>query len=169
MTQIEKRLADLKAAQERGEYTLCPRCGQDTMKPRLYTNAMSRLADIQVCDVCGVDEAKLAFMQNPGTLYSWAGLQPERPASDFKTLPGAEVWEHVRKEQTITLFDLFNRFVSGEDPEEIRFSAFESCPGLTQIWTEPFQLKYACADGDLLIAFKKATDGNEMEASLIEK
>ena len=27
MTRIEKRLADLKARQENGAYTLCPRCG----------------------------------------------------------------------------------------------------------------------------------------------
>ena len=32
MTRIEKRLADLKARQESGEYTQCPRCGLPTMK-----------------------------------------------------------------------------------------------------------------------------------------
>ena len=42
MKRIEQRLAHLKAAQESGKYTLCPRCGMDTMKPDLYTNALSR-------------------------------------------------------------------------------------------------------------------------------
>lgn len=32
MKLIDKKLANLKAAQERGSYTLCPRCGRDTMK-----------------------------------------------------------------------------------------------------------------------------------------
>ena len=44
-------LADLKARQESGEHMPCPRCGRDTMKPALYTNALSREADgIMVCD-----------------------------------------------------------------------------------------------------------------------
>ena len=59
MTRIEKRLADLKAMQESGAYTRCPRCGLPTMKPKLYTNALSRIADIMVCDDCGMSEAKL--------------------------------------------------------------------------------------------------------------
>ena len=41
MKLIDKKLANLKAAQERGSYTLCPRCGRDTMKHQLYTNALS--------------------------------------------------------------------------------------------------------------------------------
>ena len=52
MKLIDKKLADLKAAQENGTYTLCPRCGCDTMRPRLYTNALSRIADIEICPSC---------------------------------------------------------------------------------------------------------------------
>ena len=64
MTDIQKALADLKARQEAGEHMSCPRCGKDTMKPALYTNALSRVADgIFVCDDCGTQEALLAFMQ----------------------------------------------------------------------------------------------------------
>lgn len=169
MKRIDKKLADLKAAQESGKYTLCPRCGQNTMNPRLNHNALSRIADIMVCDTCGMDEAKLAFMHAPGSLYSWAGLQPEKPASDFKALPGKKVWERICREQNTTLSDLYKRYEQGESSEEIRLCAFESCPGLTQIWTEPFQMNYEASDGTVAIKFKRAADGLEMEADLIER
>ena len=169
MKRIEQKLTDLKAAQESGRYTRCPRCGQDTMNPVLHRNALSRMADIMVCDTCGVDEAKMAFMQAPGTLYSWAGLQPEKPASDFKVLPGSDVWERVCREQFTTLTDLFRRFENGEEPEEIRLCAFESCPGLTQIWTQPFQLNYEAKDGTVAVMIRRGPGGPELNADLIEK
>ncbi len=50
---IQEALLDLKARQEAGEKMPCPRCGRDTMKPDLHTNALSRHADgIYVCDDC---------------------------------------------------------------------------------------------------------------------
>ena len=143
MTRIEKRLADLKAMQENGKYTLCPRCGRKTMKPDLYTNALSRAADIMVCDTCGMDEAKLAFMGSPTSLYQWAALQPTR---------------------------LYHRFADGKaDANETRYEAFESCPGLTQIWTEPYHMRYQCKNGTLLIQFKETETGLEMTASLVNE
>ena len=39
---IAERVLDLKARQQAGEHMLCPRCGMDTMKPALHTNALSR-------------------------------------------------------------------------------------------------------------------------------
>lgn len=42
---IQEALLDLKARQEAGEKMPCPRCGRDTMKPDLYTNALSRHAN----------------------------------------------------------------------------------------------------------------------------
>lgn len=35
----------------------CPRCGHKRMKPHLRQNALSRCADVYICDVCGTDEA----------------------------------------------------------------------------------------------------------------
>ena len=169
MTRIEKRLADLKARQENGTCTLCPRCGLPTMKPDLYTNALSRMADIMVCDTCGVDEAKLAFMGSPGTLYGWAGLQPEKPDGDFKEIPAEEAWKHICDEQAVTITKLYHLFAGGkETAEEIRFEAFENCPGLTQIWTEPYHMRYACKDGTLMVQFRETETGLEMTASLVD-
>ena len=62
---IEKRLLDLKARQDNGEHMPCPRCGRDSMKDPVYTNALSRHADVYVCDECGISEALLDMMQNP--------------------------------------------------------------------------------------------------------
>ena len=42
---IERALADLRARQAAGEWMPCPRCGRDTLKPALHTNALSRHAD----------------------------------------------------------------------------------------------------------------------------
>lgn len=166
---ISERLADLKAAQEKGTYTCCPRCGQDTMKPDLYTNALSRIADIMVCDTCGVDEAKLAFMNVKSTLYSWAAFQPNRIPADFKDRPGEDVWKEISVSYPSILFRLFERALNGEPQEEIRLDAFESVPGLTQIWTQPFYLKFQVADGMLVLRFKKHESGdNEITADLVK-
>ena len=35
----------------------CPRCGRTSMKPTLHTNALSRQANVYVCDTCGLEEA----------------------------------------------------------------------------------------------------------------
>ena len=43
---IRKTLGDLKAKQDAGEHMLCPRCGRNTMKKNIHTNALSRYADI---------------------------------------------------------------------------------------------------------------------------
>ena len=168
MKLIDKKLAALKAAQENGTYTLCPRCGRPAMKPNLYTNALSRAADIMVCDDCGVDEAKLAFMKAPGSLYAWSGLQPEKPASDFGELSGRTVWERLCKEQVTTLMRLFDRFNEGEDPDEIRLAAFESCPGLTEFWTEPYRMDFTASDGRVVVRFRKTDTGTEMTGAMIE-
>ena len=164
---MRKALVDLKERQEKGTYTLCPRCGRDTMKPDLYTNALSRQADIMVCDSCGSEEAILAFMNKPYSLYQWAGLQPEKPASDFKERTGKEVWKIICDRQAVTISTLYRRFRNGEDPEEIRFLAQEQCPGLIDLWTEPYHMKYECSDGPLTITFTEDEDGNlNMDASL---
>ena len=170
MTRIEKRLADLKALQESGAYTRCPRCGLSTMKPKLYTNALSRIADIMVCDTCGVDEAKLAFMGSPGTLYQWAALQPEKAPGDFRAVTAEEAWKRICGEQANTITRLYHLFTDGKGTaDEIRYEAFESCPGLTQIWTEPYHMRYACKNGTLLIQFRDTETGLEMTASLVDE
>ena len=50
---MERRLLDLKARQQAGKHMVCPRCGEDRMKEPIHTNALSRIADVYVCDACG--------------------------------------------------------------------------------------------------------------------
>ncbi len=160
MRKIEQRLADLKARQESSKYTLCPRCGRDTMKPKLYTNAMSRRVDIQVCDACGVSEAKLDFMQNPESLYTWAAFQPNKPEGDFKEMPAEKAMIRIVAEQYDTLEELFLRTEVGEDGADVRFDAFETLPGLTELWANPFMAKYDAKDGAVSVRIRRNTDGN---------
>ena len=172
MTDVQKALADLKARQEAGEHMPCPRCGRDTMKPALYTNALSRVADgIMVCDDCGTQEALLAFMQNPMPVDEWAFLNPDLPSVDFKDLPGKAVWEQIRMDHGPALISIFKRWTQeqpGADFKPNRREAMKRCPGLTQIWEQPFQAMYEVADGQLIMRFRNTEEGVELTADLIE-
>ena len=76
---IQERMAQIRAAQQSGAYTLCPRCGEATMKPELHTNALSRqLAGVYVCDNCGMDEALRALASCPLPLEEWRAAQAEK-------------------------------------------------------------------------------------------
>ena len=70
--ELRRQLADLKARQGAGEHLSCPRCGRNTMKANVYANALSRQADIMVCDACGMEEALRAFGHSPLPLSEWA-------------------------------------------------------------------------------------------------
>jgi predicted RNA-binding Zn-ribbon protein involved in translation (DUF1610 family) len=70
--EIARRLLDLKARQDAGEQMICPRCGRNTIKAPLGHNALSRYADLYVCDECGMTEAMLDMMRNPLPLEQWA-------------------------------------------------------------------------------------------------
>ena len=165
------RLGDLKARQQRDEHMTCPRCGADTMKNPVHTNALSRLADIYICDACGSAEAMLAFMNQEYPLTSWSAFQPNCPESDFRDLPASDVLMRVTLHQIDTLTEICKRCT--EDPEhaaEYRLDAFESCPGLTELWPQPFQAKYDAADGAVLVRFKSDENGRlQMAINTIEK
>ena len=88
------RLADLRARQHAGEHMRCPRCGQDTMKPDLKTNALSRhVEDVYICDSCGTAEALLDFMKQELPLTMWAICKPLRPASGFGGMTPRMCWQ----------------------------------------------------------------------------
>ena len=167
----ESILADLKARQKAGEHMPCPRCGADTMKEPVHTNALSRIADIYICDACGSAEAMLAFMRQQYPLTSWSAFQPERPESDFRDLPAGDVLIRVQLEQIGILTDICTKCMN--DPghaAEYRLEAFESCPGLTQLWTEPFQAKYDAVDGAVLIRFRSDANGVlQVATNIMEK
>ena len=57
----------------------------------------------------------------------------------------------------------------GTDFEAFRREAFQSCPGLTQLWQQPFQAKYTTANGFLLIQFSTGEDGTCVRGFIVEK
>ena len=157
---MERKLLDLKARQEAGEHMSCPCCGKDRMKEPVHTNALSRVADVYVCDDCGTAEAMLAFMKQQYPLTCWAAFQPQRPPADFKARPAHEVMGIVLHTQSEDLQRIF--LLCQEDPENAewhRLEAFESCPGLSELWPQPFQAKFRAADGAVLVRFKSGPDG----------
>ena len=168
---MRKCLADLKARQKAGEPMRCPRCGADTMKEPVHTNALSRIADIYICDACGSAEAMLEFMKQRHPLTSWSAFQPDRPESDFRDLPAGDVLMRVQMEQINTLIQICRRCI--EDPEhaaEYRLETFASCPGLTELWTRPFQAKYDAADGAVLVRFRSDANGElQVAVNIMEK
>ncbi len=169
---IERALADLRARQTAGEWMPCPRCGRDTLKPALHTNALSRHADgIYICDECGTAEAMLDFMRNPMPTEEWAVFRASKPESDLKALSGAEAWERIGMDHGPILIDLYKRWMReapGASFTPYRWEAFKKCPGLTEIWERPFQAKYDVADGELILRLRQTDEGVEIAADLLE-
>ena len=166
-----KTLGDLKERQHAGEHMPCPRCGRDTMKDSIHTNALSRHADIYICDECGTAEALLKFMSNPLPIREWACFRPTQPPSDFKELTAEEIWKRVRDTQVPFLTSLYERWQDEhkyEDFDDYRAAAFESCPGLTQLWERPFRAEYTAADGKLVLRFRMVDGDIEVAADKTE-
>ena len=63
-------LSRLARQQLEGSYTVCPRCGKP-IKERVITNALSRRADIYVCDRCGMMEAMADFFDEDDSINDW--------------------------------------------------------------------------------------------------
>ena len=166
---IRRALGDLKARQATGEYIPCPRCGRDTMKARIHTNALSRHADIYICDACGMEEAILKFMHNPLPMREWVCFRPTQQPSDFKTLPAEQIWKRVQDTHLPFLMNLYERWQDEQEYEDFndyRAAAFESCPGLTALWAQPFRAEYAAADGKLVLRFRFTDEGIEVAADI---
>lgn len=65
MTILER----LKEMQDAGA-RICPRCGSWMASPITY-NALSRVADVYVCQGCGMDEALRDFYRIPLPVEEW--------------------------------------------------------------------------------------------------
>lgn len=66
---IEKVISNWKKAQDAGVYLPCPRCGKLCMDEESATrNALSRRADIYICDKCGREESDEDMSANKGAI-----------------------------------------------------------------------------------------------------
>ena len=54
------------------------------------------------------------------------------------------------------------------DFHDLRSEAIRECPGLTQIWEEPFQSLYQVADGEVVVRFREKGDTVEVAADLLK-
>lgn len=60
------------AAAEMAQVLPCPRCGKQTMKMHLHSNALSRrVPGIVICDQCGTEEALEDMMGTPMDVHKW--------------------------------------------------------------------------------------------------
>ena len=171
LDKIQKSLLDLRAQQDTDTPMTCPRCGADTMKHPMTSNALSRVADLYICDSCGNAEGLLAFMRHSHPLHRWSVFEPKKLVSDFKARTAYDVLAKVLQTQ----MEILNRIYTlcRDDPANAmwhRNDAFESCAGLTELIMEPFHAKYSCADGSVLVQFRTTKDGMiQMSASVVEK
>ena len=139
------------------------------MKKSIHTNALSRHADIYICYACGTEEALLKFMNNPLPMREWAYFRSKQKPSDFKMLPAEQIWERVQDTQIPFLMNLYERWQDEheyEDFNDYRIAAFESCPGLTALWVQPFRAEYTAADGTLVLRFRLTDEGIEVAADI---
>ena len=169
--EIKRALLDLRARQESGEQMPCPRCGRDTMKPNLHTNALSRHADgIYICDECGTSEAMLDFMNNPLPIEDWALFTPQEHSIDLKDIPGEDAWDMIKEDHVQILSELFLRWLGecdGADFKACRREAMQRCPGLTFLFDKPFSAVYKVAEGDLILRFKNTDEGVKISKDML--
>ena len=72
---VEDYIQHLSEEQQSKYNPVCPRCGISRMKPRLSTNALSRRADIYVCDFCGTDEALRDALGYKDDVKDWYAIK----------------------------------------------------------------------------------------------
>ncbi len=167
---MKQALLDLRARQESGEHMPCPRCGLDTMKPKLHTNALSRYADIMICDECGLQEAMLNVMNNPLPIEEWAMFNDRTHRDDFKDIPGEEAWTQIQKDQTRILQELYVRWLAekaGADFKPYRKEALRRCPGLSFMMGHPFSAVYKVKEGELVLRFKSTSKGVKISRDIL--
>ena len=165
--EIDSRLLDLKARQDAGEKMPCPRCGRNTIKAPLAHNALSRYADLYVCDECGMTEAMLDMMRNPLPLEQWAAFKNTGPEFDFKALSMQEVVGRVLGGHTDELLRLHSAWVhrtEGQVFEIYREQALKACIGMVDLWEIPFCAVYQARDGQVLVRLR--WDGNKSEIAV---
>lgn len=77
--EVAKQLIEQFGEKQRNGHFACPRCGKMRMDVESVTrNALSRRANVYICDVCGMQEALEDMMDSRSPLTSWSiSLTPE--------------------------------------------------------------------------------------------
>jgi hypothetical protein len=107
-----------------------------------------------------------------GTRFRWSAGRSSGKAkgtADFKAVPGEEAMKTIKAEHVPRLIRVFKAWKEGTDFRALRTQALKDCPGLTQIWEEPFQALYEVADGEIVVRFRQRDDAVEIAADLLKK
>ena len=81
----------------------------------------------------------------------------------------SELDELESEETNDSVADKHKTTKAGTDFKALRIAAMKECPGLTQIWDEPFQALYTVADGEIVIRFRQNNDAVEVAADHLTK
>lgn len=66
-----KNMLTVYGQEQKSGDVICPRCGCPEMNPVLHRNALSRRADVYICDECGQEEAIRDWNGQPDRLADW--------------------------------------------------------------------------------------------------
>ena len=69
--ELSRKIIRLRKAQDAHEATFCPRCGANELDSELDFNAISRYADVYICDDCGGEEGMLEMLGDPMPMNEW--------------------------------------------------------------------------------------------------
>ena len=161
-------LLNLKV-QQQNEHLPCPRCGKDTMADNVNRNALSRHADIMICNACGTSEALLAVKGEQLPIDEWACM---KPPVDYKTLSQDKIWEDLQGSQMRCLCYLYDRWQDEsqyEDFKEFQEIAHSVCRGLIRLEPDPFRAVFDSVDGEFILRFERDEDGITAIADLEEE
>ena len=101
----------------------------------------------------------LDFMRNPLPLEDWACAQKRIDGYQPDTIE--EHIETITHEHVPFLTTLFQQWLDEEehkDFREYRDAARKHCPGLSELWTEPFQAEYREKDGSRALVRLRVKD-----------
>lgn len=92
----KEQIENLLKNQKDGDL-ICPHCGSPLMSKRIHTNALSRQADVMVCDMYGIDEALRAMTGDIFPFEEWDIIKMNKELSNRRLAPcnrkiAATVW-----------------------------------------------------------------------------
>ena len=110
------------------------------------------------------------MMRNPLPLEQWAVFRDTGPEFDFEALPVQEVAARVLGSQTDELLQLHAAWVHRENDQPFdtyREQALMACPGMVDLWENPFCAVYRARDGQVMIRFRWDGDKSEIAVDTI--
>jgi len=86
-------------------------------------------------------------------------------------MTAVDVLASIMQDQVHQLTHLFKLCAAyPENRDEYRGEAYETCAGLTELWTEPFAARFDSKDNAVFLRFRMTDDGEvEVAANILDK